>query len=116
MDRIVVTAAIVTQPEPAPNAQAPPPEGEAMAGAAPTLAAHPRLHDMSPDAEQPRTAASGGSRVLSQPDASRGDATGGRPSVRAATAEVVEAAEESVARSGPRPHGAHHDHHLLRDA
>lgn len=87
---------------------------------------------MSPDVEQPRSGVGAGPPLL----AHRGGAApvaaaaANRPSVRAATAETVEAAEQSVehdpsieqGRTGRHgtgretgAHGAHPDHHVLRE-
>lgn len=80
-----------------------------------------RLQDMSPDVEQPRSTV--GTVPPAGPHldvrASGAAARNGRPSVRAATAETVEAAEQSVEQSSgdlARGHGQHPDHHILREA
>ena len=72
---------------------------------------------MSPDVEQPRSTVGTSPPVLSRPTggASVPTAPEGRPSVRAATAETVEAAAQAVEQDTTQRHG-HPDHHLLREA
>ena len=79
-----------------------------------------RLQDMSPDVEQPRSTVGTVPPGRPQPDlrAPAAAAGSGRPSVRAATVETVEAAEESVAQGAGDPargQGQHADHHILRE-
>jgi len=73
---------------------------------------------MSPDVEQPRSTVGTSPSVLarSAADAPGAAATQGRPSVRAATAETVEAAEHEVQQDPAERHRDHPDHHLLREA